>query len=195
VAHGPDPAAKESLAALLGALITDAKDLLVRELRLAQLEVRQEARTTKRVALALGGGSGVALAGGLLLLVMVVYLLAAVTELPLWGGYGLLGGGIDLAGALLVTRGKSRLRAGTVDSPRQEEPANGQVPRRSTPPDVEPQRRRTTVPPARRTAQPGGRTPPLNASALWGLLKATFTEWNEDKPFQLAAALSYRDPI
>jgi hypothetical protein len=41
VAHEPDPAAKESLAALLGALIADAKDLLVRELRLAQLEVRQ----------------------------------------------------------------------------------------------------------------------------------------------------------
>ena len=41
VAHDPDPAAKESLAALLGGLITDAKDLLVRELRLTQLEVGQ----------------------------------------------------------------------------------------------------------------------------------------------------------
>jgi membrane protein len=28
-------------------------------------------------------------------------------------------------------------------------------------------------------------------TALWGLLKGAFTQWNEDKPFQLAAALSY----
>ena len=48
MAHEPDPAAKESLAALLGDLIADAKDLLVRELRLAQLEVRQNVRATAR---------------------------------------------------------------------------------------------------------------------------------------------------
>jgi membrane protein len=33
--------------------------------------------------------------------------------------------------------------------------------------------------------------PALNVTALWGLLKGTFTQWNADKPFQLAAALSY----
>ena len=44
---------------------------------------------------------------------------------------------------------------------------------------------------------PGGQdsgaavVPALNVTALWGLLKGTFTQWNEDKPFQLAAALSY----
>ena len=31
----------------------------------------------------------------------------------------------------------------------------------------------------------------MNLTALWKLLTDTFTEWNEDKPFQLAAALSY----
>ena len=31
----------------------------------------------------------------------------------------------------------------------------------------------------------------MNMTALWKLLTDTFTEWNEDKPFQLAAALSY----
>lgn len=31
----------------------------------------------------------------------------------------------------------------------------------------------------------------MNLSAIWKLLTDTFTEWNEDKPFQLAAALSY----
>ena len=76
MAHDPDPAAKESLAALLGGLITDAKDLLVRELRLTQLEVRQNVRATARAALALSVGGGLALAGGLSLLVMVVHLLA-----------------------------------------------------------------------------------------------------------------------
>ena len=63
MAYEPEPAAKESLAALLGALITDAKDLLVRELRLAQLEVRQNVRATVRAARASGAGGGLALAG------------------------------------------------------------------------------------------------------------------------------------
>jgi membrane protein len=31
----------------------------------------------------------------------------------------------------------------------------------------------------------------MNMTALWKLLTNTFTEWNEDKPFQLATALSY----
>ncbi len=31
----------------------------------------------------------------------------------------------------------------------------------------------------------------MNLSAIWKLLTDTFNEWNEDKPFQLAAALSY----
>jgi membrane protein len=31
----------------------------------------------------------------------------------------------------------------------------------------------------------------MRAKALWDLVKATFTQWSEDKPFQLAAALSY----
>src|SRR5207253_2115991 len=31
----------------------------------------------------------------------------------------------------------------------------------------------------------------MNLTAIWKLLTDTFTEWNEDKPFQLAAALSY----
>ncbi len=31
----------------------------------------------------------------------------------------------------------------------------------------------------------------MHMTALWKLLTDTFTEWNEDKPFQLAAALSY----
>jgi membrane protein len=31
----------------------------------------------------------------------------------------------------------------------------------------------------------------MTLTAIWNLLTDTFTEWNEDKPFQLAAALSY----
>ena len=58
MAHEPDLAAKESLAALLGDLIADAKDLLVRELLLAQLEVRQTVRATARAARASGAGGG-----------------------------------------------------------------------------------------------------------------------------------------
>ncbi len=182
MAHEPDPAAKESLAALLGDLIADAKDLLVRELRLAQLEVRQNVRATARAARASGAGGGLALAGGLLLLVMVVHLLAAKIGLPLWGCYGLLGGGLALAGGVLIARRTSHPHAGEVGPPQGAGTATEQaVPRRG----------RSTAPALGRVGQRDGSVPALNVTALWGLLKGTFTQWNEDKPFQLAAALSY----
>ncbi len=182
MAHEPDPAAKESLAALLGALIADAKDLLVRELRLAQLEVRQNVRTTARAARASGAGGGLALAGGLLLLVMVVHLVAAQLGLPLWGCYGLLGGGLALAGGGLIARRNSHPHAGEVGPPQGAGTATEQAVSR---------RGRSTAPALGRVGQRDGSVPALNVTALWGLLKGTFTQWNEDKPFQLAAALSY----
>ena len=89
--RSPQPAAP-SLAALLGGILNDAKDLLGQELTLAKLEGHDELRQIKAAALSLGIGVGVVAVGGMLLSVMLVHVLAAYTAVPLWGCYGAVGG-------------------------------------------------------------------------------------------------------
>jgi hypothetical protein len=48
--------------------------------------------------------------GGLLLVLMVVHLLVALFDIPLWSSYLIVGGIIAIAGAVLLQRGRSRLQ-------------------------------------------------------------------------------------
>jgi Putative Actinobacterial Holin-X, holin superfamily III len=95
-----------SLAQLLTGIVNDTKELLRQELALAKHEIREDLRKTKTAMLSLGVGVGVAAIGGLLVILMLVHLLHALTPIPLWGCYGIGGGGLVLAGFLLLFRGK-----------------------------------------------------------------------------------------
>ena len=106
--RSPRPAAP-SLAALLGGIMKDAKDLLVQELTLAKLEGRDELRQIKTAALSLGIGVGVAAVGGILLSVMLVHVLAAYTDIPLWGCYGIVGSVFGVLGWVLLASGKHKI--------------------------------------------------------------------------------------
>jgi hypothetical protein len=103
--RSPRPAAP-SLAALLGGIMQDAKDVLVQELTLAKLEGHEELGHIKTAALSLGIGVGVAAVGGLLLSVMLVHVLAAYTDMPLWGCYGIVGSVCGVLGWVLLAAGK-----------------------------------------------------------------------------------------
>jgi Putative Actinobacterial Holin-X, holin superfamily III len=106
--RSPRPAAP-SLAALLGGIMKDAKDLLVQELTLAKLEGHDELRQIKNAALSLGIGVGVAAVGGILLSVMLVHVLAAYTDIPLWGCYGIVGSVFGVLGWVLLASGKYKI--------------------------------------------------------------------------------------
>ena len=106
--RSPRPAAP-SLAALLGGIMKDAKDLLVQELTLAKLEGHDEVRQIKTAALSLGIGVGVAAVGGILLSVMLVHMLAAYTDIPLWGCYGIVGSVFGVLGWVLLASGKHKI--------------------------------------------------------------------------------------
>jgi hypothetical protein len=106
--RAPRPAAP-SLAALLGGIMHDAKDLLVQELTLAKLEGQDELRQIKTATLSLGIGIGVAAVGGILLSVMLVHVLAAYTDIPLWGCYGIVGSGFGVLGWVLLASGKHKI--------------------------------------------------------------------------------------
>src|SRR5262245_30010213 len=95
-----------SLAALLGGIINDARDLLLQEFTMAKLEMQDELRKTKTAAILLSIGIGVASIGGILLVLMLVHLLHSLTELPLWGCYGIVGGVFVLVGVIFLSTGK-----------------------------------------------------------------------------------------
>jgi hypothetical protein len=91
--------------ALLGGILNDAKDLLVQELTLARLEGQDELRQIKTAALLLGIGIGVSTVGGMLLSLMLVHMLVAYTDVPLWGCYGIVGSVVAVLGGVLLAAG------------------------------------------------------------------------------------------
>jgi hypothetical protein len=87
-------------------LVDDVTLLMRQELALAKHEMHEEARKTKTALVSLGAGIGILAVGGLLLIVMLVHLLNALTEWPLWICYGIVGGVFAIVGAALLYRGK-----------------------------------------------------------------------------------------
>jgi hypothetical protein len=98
-----------TLTQLLTGLMNDVKELLRQELALAKHEVRQELRETLLVVVFLGIGVGIAAIGGLLLILMLVHLLHALTALPLWACYGIVGGLFAVVGVVLLVIGKHKM--------------------------------------------------------------------------------------
>ena len=98
-----------TVAQLLSGLANDARELLRQELALAKHEVRQELRNIILAVTSLGIGIGMAAIGGLLLILMLVHLLHALTMLPLWACYAIVGGLFTVVGVVLLIIGKKKL--------------------------------------------------------------------------------------
>jgi hypothetical protein len=94
---------------LLTGLMHDAMALLRQEWALAKYEVRAELFNIMRAVMFLGIGAGIAAIGGWLLILMVVHLLHALTVLPLWACYGIVGGALTAGGIGLFVLGKQTL--------------------------------------------------------------------------------------
>jgi len=90
----------------MGGIINDARDILLKEFTMAKLEIQDELRKTKTAAISLGTGLSISAIGGLFLLLMLVHLLHALTDVPLWGCYGIVGGVLLLAGIIVLYTGK-----------------------------------------------------------------------------------------
>ena len=99
--------ARSSFAMLLEGLIHDIKNLIAQEIRLAKHEVLHELGKARTAAVSIGAGIGVAILGGLLLILMLVHLLQALTALPLWACYGIVGGLCVAGGIAFIAKGKS----------------------------------------------------------------------------------------
>lgn len=93
---------------LVGGILNDAKDLLLQEVAQTKREVKYELRKAKTKAIALGTGLGVSALGVVVLILMLVHMLAALTVVPLWGCYGIVGGALVVLGGLLFAMGKTK---------------------------------------------------------------------------------------
>jgi high-affinity Fe2+/Pb2+ permease len=83
--------------------------LLSQEVQLAKVEGQEELRQVKSGAVTFGIGLGIAAVGGWLLILMLVYMLAALTDIPLWGCYGIVGGVLGLLGVVFLVKGKRQV--------------------------------------------------------------------------------------
>jgi putative superfamily III holin-X len=102
------PSSEPSFVSLLGGIANDATELLLREVALTKLEVQYELRKAKTAAIALGIGIGTIATGGILLMLMLVHVLAALTEVPLWGCYGIVGSALVVLGGVRLAAGKTK---------------------------------------------------------------------------------------
>jgi Putative Actinobacterial Holin-X, holin superfamily III len=107
--NSPPYNSEPTLAQLVSELVSDAKQLLRQEVALAKHEIQEEVRKTKIAVVSLGAGIAIAALGGLLLIIMLVHLLNALTDLPLWACYGIVGGMCALVGVVLLYTGKKQM--------------------------------------------------------------------------------------
>ncbi len=95
-----------SITALVGGILSDAQDLIKQQFNMLRAELKEEIRQARTAAVSIGVGAGLLVIGGILLIVMLVHLLEYSTDIPVWGCYAIVGGGIALAGCILVYFGK-----------------------------------------------------------------------------------------
>lgn len=103
--------AEPNVTRLITGIIGDIQELLQQQLALFRHEVQADFQRTRQAALVLGIGAGLGLLGLGLLLFMLVFLLHEAAGLPLWGSFGLVGGGLLIAGGVLVLVGRQQFSA------------------------------------------------------------------------------------
>lgn len=101
-----------SVATLVGGIVQDARKLLVEQMTLFQVEVKNDIRRTTSALMPLIAGLGVILSGVVLLgIAGANFIVWADPELPFWLAYAIIGGIFAVAGGALVFVAKSMLNS------------------------------------------------------------------------------------
>jgi hypothetical protein len=107
----PPPSAtaetQPSMTALVSGIVNDLQQLIRHELQLARTEVKQEWDKAKSAAAAMAAGVGLLLLGVFMLCFFVVHLIV-ISNIPLWGSFGIVGGILAVLGLLLLGMGYAR---------------------------------------------------------------------------------------
>jgi hypothetical protein len=101
-----------SVARLISDLLADLRTLMQQQAQLLRHEIEAEVDKVKKASMWLAVGGALLGLGGLLLIITMVHLLQALTGLPLWACYGIVGTLLAVGGFALV---KSAMKlSGTV---------------------------------------------------------------------------------
>jgi len=100
------------VANLVGGIVQDARKLLVEQLTLFQVEIKNDVRRSLTALTPVLIGLAVVLSGVILLgIASANFLCWLIPEMPLWISFAIVGGATTLVGALLIFWGKSMLDA------------------------------------------------------------------------------------
>ena len=99
-----------SVSALLSGIVGDAQDLVRKEIALARQEIREELTAAKTAATALALAGAVLAVGGLFLLVTLALGLADLLNWPAWAGFGIVGLVFGIAGAILLSSARQKMK-------------------------------------------------------------------------------------
>ena len=101
-----------SIARLISDLLADLRTLMQQHVQLLRHEIEAEVNKVKKASIWLAAGWALMGLGGLFFILTMVHLLEAVTVLPLWACYGIVGTLLAVGGFILV---KSAMKlSGTV---------------------------------------------------------------------------------
>ena len=106
--YRPREETKPGIMELVSGILRDGTEIVAKEIMAARLEMRDELDKAKSSAVMIGTGVGALLIGGILLVLMLVYLLQEFSGLDLWICYGIVGGLISLIGFIVLSVGKQR---------------------------------------------------------------------------------------
>lgn len=106
--YKPREETKPGIMKLVSGILRDGTEIVAKEIMAARLEMRDELDKAKSSAVMIGTGAGALLIGGILLVLMLVYLLQEFSGLDLWICYGIVGGLISLIGFIVLSVGKQR---------------------------------------------------------------------------------------
>jgi hypothetical protein len=111
MANDVQPSTEPSLSSLVSGITGDLQQLIRQQAALVRQEIKEDVNKTKEGATEFAVGAGVATAGAILLGFTAVYLLAAVTPLPLWACFAIVTAVFAAAAAGLFLAGKKQFEA------------------------------------------------------------------------------------
>lgn len=94
---------------LVRGIIDDAKQLVIGHYEFRKYQTLREIAKAKAAAIWIGTGIAFAGIGVVLVALMAVHLLHALSNLPLWGSYGIVGIVLLVLGGVFLYAGKNRL--------------------------------------------------------------------------------------
>ena len=99
-----------SVTSVVSGIVHDAQDLVRQQLKLFQVEIRNDARRTIAATIPMVIGGLLALVALIILAVMAAHLIswAWPERIPLWGGFGIVGGALAALAMALVFWGKAQ---------------------------------------------------------------------------------------